>query len=342
MSEKCSVKQRLTNMPWLVVCAVLLLVLIFFAICMIASIENGIVRIFVFFLLFLATVLVTDIIIRWNLMRPIRRLIADMEHIRESGWQKKLDGDFPNREIGMLSEQYNATIAHINALHHQIAENEKAAHRAEMQVRYEQIKPHFLYNALEVISYMALSQGAEDVYTALETLGSFYRGVLSGGDCVISLKRELHIIQDYLTLQRLRYGNLFRVEYDVDEATLPYMLPKLVLQPLVENCIQHGIKPKGDNGIISISTCLKGNKIMVTVRDNGVGMSGEEIRHCLGSEATHRHGFGLCASLDRLRHFCGEDDVVTIRSELGEYTEIAMRIPTIREEKIQDVSSDAD
>ena len=300
-------------------------------------------------LVFLGAMFVTGGMIRQSLALPIRRLITDMEHVSESGWLKRLDEDFPNNEIGMLSDSYNVMIEHLNALFNQLIENEKTIQRAEMRVLYEQIKPHFLYNSLEAISYMALSQGAEDVYNALETLGSFYRNFLSKGDRVIPLKRELRIIQDYLTLQKLRYGDMFRDEYDIDEATLPFMVPKLLLQPLVENCIYHGIKPKGEDGIICISTRLVGNEIVILVRDNGLGMSEEEIRSRLEPEeesfepeATEKlHGFGLRGSLDRLRHFCGEDDVVTIRSEPGEYTEIEMRIPTIREEEIQDVSSDA-
>lgn len=300
-------------------------------------------------LVFLAGMFATGVVIRRNLTMPIRRMITDMEHISESGWLKKLDGDFPDNEIGMLSDSYNVMIEHLDALFDQLIENEKTIQRAEMRVLYEQVKPHFLYNSLEAISYMALSQGAEDVYTALETLGNFYRNFLSKGDRMIPLKREVRIIQDYLTLQKLRFGDAFRDEYDIDEATLPYMVPKLVLQPLVENCIYHGIKPKGEDGLISLTTRLKDDEIIITLRDNGMGMSEEEIRRRLEPEeenfepegTEYLHGFGLRGSINRLRHFCGEDDVVTIRSELGEYTEIEMRIPTIREEEIQDVSSDA-
>lgn len=300
-------------------------------------------------LVFLCAMFVTGGMIRQNLALPIRRLITDMEHVSESGWLKRLDEDFPDNEIGMLSDSYNVMIEHLNVLFNQLIENEKTIQRAEMRVLYEQVKPHFLYNSLEAISYMALSQGAEDVYNALETLGNFYRNFLSKGDRMIPLKRELRIIRDYLTLQKLRYGDMFCDEYDIDEATLPFVVPKLLLQPLVENCIYHGIKPKGEDGVISITTRLVGNEMIILVRDNGVGMREEEIRHLLEPEeegfeleATEKlHGFGLRGSLDRLQHFCGEDDVVTIRSEPGEYTEIEMRIPTKREEDIQDVSSDA-
>ncbi len=300
-------------------------------------------------LVFLGAMSVTGGMIRRNLTLPIRRLITDMEHVSESGWLKKLDEVFPNNEIGMLSESYNVMIEHLNALFNQLIENEKTIQRAEMRVLYEQIKPHFRYYSLVASSYMALSQGAEDVYTALETLGSFYRNFLSKGDRVIPLKRELRIIQDYLTLQKLRYGDAFCDEYHIDEETLPYMVPKLVLQPLVENCIYHGIKPKGEPGIISITTRLQGKEIVITLWDNGMGMTEEEIRRRLEpeqesfmpEETERRHGFGLRGSLDRVRHFCGRDDVVIIRSEPGEYTEIEIRIPTIREEEMQDVSSDA-
>ncbi|MDD5935821.1 MAG: histidine kinase, partial [Clostridiales bacterium] len=203
---------------------------------------------------FLLSAIVCAWFIAINIARPIQNLSAAMERTRSSGWLKEIDAQMPNNEIGRLAESYNSMIEYLNQLFNQLIEDEKNMQKAEMRVLQEQIKPHFLYNSLETISYMAVQENASKVHDALETLGNFYRNFLSKGDREIPLKRELRITQDYLSLQKLRYENIFEDDYDIDETTLEYMVPKLILQPLVENSICHGIRLKGEKGIIHIST----------------------------------------------------------------------------------------
>jgi two-component system sensor histidine kinase YesM len=274
-----------------------------------------------------------------NIARPIRNLSAAMERTRSSGWLKKIDAEMPNNEFGRLAESYNSMIEYLNELFNRLLEDEKNMQKAEMRVLQEQIKPHFLYNSLETISYIAVQENASKVYDALETLGSFYRNFLSKGDREIPLKRELRITQDYLSLQKLRYENIFEDEYILDDTTLDYMIPKLILQPLVENCIYHGVRLKGEKCVIRITTRMEEDGLHIIVYDSGVGMSTEQIKNVL--EASEEDdvkilsGFGLRGTINRIRYYYDYDNVVQIRSEPGEYTEIEIYIPKMRETKAE-------
>lgn len=274
-----------------------------------------------------------------NIARPIKNLSEAMERTRSSGWLKKIDTEMPNNEIGRLAESYNSMIEYLNELFNRLLENQKNVQKAEIRVLQEQIKPHFLYNTLETISYMAVQENASKAHDALETLGSFYRNFLSKGDREIPLKRELRITQDYLSLQKLRYGDIFEEEYILDDCTLDYMIPKLILQPLVENCIYHGVRLKGEKCVIRITTCMEEGGLHIIVYDSGVGMSPEQIKNVL--EASEKDdikglsGFGLRGTINRIRYYYDYDNVVQISSEPGEYTEIDIYIPKVRKTKVE-------
>lgn len=274
-----------------------------------------------------------------NIARPILKLSEAMERTKSSGWLKKIDTEMPNNEIGRLAESYNSLIEYLNELFYRLLENEKNVQKAEIRVLQEQIKPHFLYNTLETISYMAVQENASKAHGALETLGSFYRNFLSKGDREIPLKRELRITQDYLSLQKLRYGDIFEDEYILDDSTLDYMIPKLILQPLVENCIYHGVRLKGEKCVIRITTCMEEGGLHIIVYDSGVGMSPEQIKNVL--EASDKDdikglsGFGLRGTINRIRYYYNCDNVVQICSEPGEYTEIEIYIPKMRKTKVE-------
>ena len=140
----------------------------------------------------------------------------------------------------------------------------------------------------------------------------------------------------------MRYGDIIHDEYDIDENTNEIMIPKLILQPLVENCIYHGIRLSGEEGLIRISSRIEEDRILVIcVRDTGIGMSPEKIEEVLSgdveeltgnlSEEASRHSsFGLKGTIERIRLYCGCHDIVDIRSVQGEYTEVELRIPLDR------------
>ena len=284
---------------------------------------------------FLASALVLGAFFTRNITNPVNDLSAEISRTKESQWLEKIDVQMPDNEIGLLADEYNSMIEHHNELFNKLIENETEVQKAEMRVLQEQIKPHFLYNSLETISFLALDENAPNVHTAVEALGSFYRNFLSRGDREIPLKREIQIIRDYMVLQKLRYGDILSDEYNIDETTLDCMIPKLILQPLVENSIYHGIRLKGESGVIRITSFLKDGELHITVYDSGVGMSPEKIESLLSesSDKLNRQresglsGFGLNGTVSRIRYFSGKSDCIAIRSEEGEYTEIEITVP---------------
>lgn len=290
---------------------------------------------FVLILIFLFLFVLAGAYITRNVTGPVYELTKAMQQGREKGVLEQIDVKIPGNEIGLLKDSYNGLVERVNALFTKLLENEQTIRRAEMRVLQEQIKPHFLYNSLETIGYMAMDSGAENVHSALETLGSFYRNFLSKGDREIPFEKEISIIKDYLSLQKLRYGDIFEDEYDIAEDTLNFVIPKLILQPIVENSIYHGIRLTGEKGTIFIKSRLIDGDLHVWVRDTGVGMTQEQIDKIMSGEAGEElepgtvptESFGLWGTVERIRYFCGKKDVVRIESEVGEYTEIEFTIP---------------
>ncbi len=291
-------------------------------------------------LVFLLSALYTGGFIRKNITDPIFRLSNAIDRNRKSGELETLDVNMPNTELAMLEGDYNNMIDHVNELIDTLMEKEKILQRAEMRVLQEQIKPHFLYNSLETIGFLALDAGADKVHDALETLGSFYRNFLSKGGREIPLSREIRIVKDYLSLQKLRYGDIIEDEYDIEEAAEEFIVPKLILQPLVENSIYHGIRLKGEKGLISVSAHIQkredegsfAKELHILVRDTGVGMQQSTIEKVLSQNKKDRpqeadESFGLWGTIERIRIYTGNTDSVRISSEIGEYTEIEIIIP---------------
>lgn len=305
--------------------------------------ETGYVLLFLL-LEFMLSVFVVGAFISRNITSPVSGLISAMEKNKESGRLEKIDLDIPDNEIYMLEESYNSMVERVNDLFKRLIEKEKTIQKAEMRVLHEQIKPHFLYNSLETIGFLAMDAGAENVYSALETLGSFYRNFLSKGDREIPLRREVLIVQNYLSVQKLRYGDIIHDEYDIAEGTRECIIPKLILQPLVENSIYHGIRLKGESGVIRISSRMEGGDLHILVMDTGIGMPQQRIDQVLHSDKDSRsdgsgepsESFGLWGTIERIRYYCDRDDVVRIRSAVGEYTEIEIIIPQAKIKKVQE------
>ena len=228
-------------------------------------------------------------------------------------------------EIGRLKDCYNEMVVKINNLISEVINNEKLRQKAEMNVIQEQIKPHFLYNTLETIGYMALRNSREEVYDVVETLGNFYRNFLSKGSENVTVDEEVAIVRNYMKLLRLRYDDLFDDEYHIQENLRSIIVLKLILQPLVENSIYHGIRPKGEHGLIKISIYSENEMMHIVVYDTGVGMSQEQIRQLLKGE--DKRSFGFQATINRIKNFYQSDNVVSINSVEGEFCEIEITIP---------------
>lgn len=281
----------------------------------------------------LCSFIVLGIFINRTITGPIARLSESMKTVK-TGWLHRVSMELPNDEIGQLKNTYNQMLVETNNLIQELVEKEKTARQAELEVLQEQIKPHFLYNTLDTICYMTLENSPEEVYDALETLGKFYRRFLSKGRDSIYLAEEVEIVKDYLKLQKLRYGDLFEDVYEIPQELEQFYVPKLILQPLVENSIYHGIRPKGEKCLIRIAARRTEEFVSLLVYDGGVGMEAEEISQLLHGKDSR--SFGFQGTIERIRYFYQREDVCAIRSEKGRYCEIELKLPVRAAERVSE------
>lgn len=268
-----------------------------------------------------------SIIISRMITIPLKKLLKSMKSI-EKGEFKKVDIKAGKDEIGKLRDGYNIMITEIQNLIERLVEDQRMQRKAELEVLQAQIKPHFLYNTFDAISSLALSGKNTEVYRVMKALGSYYRASLNKGSEVITIGEEIEIVRNYLTIQQVRYGDIFSIDYDIDERTTKVKILKLVLQPLVENALYHGIKPKGENGTISITTKYYNNFVILTIEDDGVGMDEEDVQKIMsGNQGDKKVSFGLWGTIERLRIFYNEEDLFFIESKKNAGTRIIINIP---------------
>ena len=259
-----------------------------------------------------------------NVIYPIQRLVDSMAEV-QNGWLHRVSMNVNDDEIGLLKNSYNAMLIEINQLIEELLQKEKTLRMAELDALQEQMKPHFLYNTLDMIRYMALENRTDEVYNMLETLGNFYRRFLSKGSTDLSLGEEIEIVKSYLTLQRTRFEDIFTDEYEIEEGLSSIRVPRLILQPLVENSIYHGTRPKGEPGVIRVTVKRQEDFLSLSVYDNGIGMSAHQ-RELLFSGKDSR-SFGFQGTIERIRYYYKTEDVFEIHSVEGEYCEIILKLP---------------
>lgn len=259
-----------------------------------------------------------------NVIYPIQRLVDSMAEV-QNGWLHRVSMNVSDDEIGLLKNSYNAMLIEINQLIEELLQKEKTLRMAELDALQEQMKPHFLYNTLDMIRYMALENRTDEVYNMLETLGNFYRRFLSKGSTDLSLGEEIEIVKSYLTLQRTRFEDIFTDEYEIEEGLSSIRVPRLILQPLVENSIYHGIRPKGEHGVIRVTVKRQEDFLFLSIYDNGIGMSAHQ-RELLFSGKDSR-SFGFQGTIERIRYYYKTEDVFEIHSVEGEYCEIILKLP---------------
>lgn len=259
-----------------------------------------------------------------NVIYPIQRLVDSMAEV-QNGWLHRVSMNVNDDEIGLLKNSYNAMLIEINQLIEELLQKEKTLRMAELDALQEKMKPHFLYNTLDMIRYMALENRTDEVYNMLETLGNFYRRFLSKGSTDLSLGEEIEIVKSYLTLQRTRFEDIFTDEYEIEEGLSSIRVPRLILQPLVENSIYHGIRPKGEHGVIRVTVKRQEDFLFLSIYDNGIGMSAHQ-RELLFSGKDSRN-FGFQGTIERIRYYYKTEDVFEIHSTEGEYCEIILKLP---------------
>ena len=232
-------------------------------------------------------------------------------------------------ELQTLDQNFDKMAERIEGLMEKQIEDQKSLHRAELELLLAQINPHFLYNTLDSIAILAESQREDDVVTMVTSLSTFFRNSLSDGRDIIPLRAELAQATSYLEIQQIRYSDIMTYQIDVPEEMLDVMVPKLVLQPLIENALYHGIKNKRGKGRIDISGEYDGKDILLHVTDNGAGIEPGHLKELqAGVLLEHHRGLGLKNVYERIRLYCGEGYGFTFESELGKGTSVTVRLPS--------------
>ena len=246
----------------------------------------------------------------------------------------KLRANFTAKdEIGMLGAGFNNLMDKINELLEQIYTDQKLKRESEFKLLQSQIKPHFLYNTIEtIISFIKLDL-KDKAMTAAKNLAGFYRISLSKGDDIITIDDEIRLIENYLAIQKLRYVEYLDYSVEADEEILQFRIPKLTLQPLVENSIYHGLKQKSGKGMLKIKGYFEDGTVKIEVFDDGVGMDEESIARVLdrSANAQKKSDFGVYSVDSRIKLLYGELYGISIESRVGEYTKVTVTIPAVRE-----------
>ena len=295
------------------------------------------VTFFIIFWAAIVVVIVTFVVIMAiymvrNITKPLDELVEATGKIADGDFKSKLELSSDD-EIMVLADSVNDMTDKLDIMVDTIKEDEKKMRYAELRLLQEQINPHFLYNTLDTIVWLVESNDNEKAIDVVMSLSKLFRLVLSKGQELISIRDEEEHIKNYLSIQQVRYNDILEYSIDIDKELYRYEIQKLTLQPLVENSLYHGIKYKRAKGIIEVIGRKDGNEIVLTIKDDGVGMDTETLnglrekisKKCKDTDS----GFGLANVNERIRMYFGEEYGMTINSALNEGTEIVIRIPAI-------------
>ena len=250
------------------------------------------------------------ILFSWYLSRrftyPLEKLGEVMQKAEDGDLNVRMNPDSDD-EIGNIGQRFDNMIGKLSDSMDSIQKAEKEQRKAEMKIMELQLKPHFLYNTLSSIIWLANEGKKDEVIDITKTLASFYRVTLSDGHENIPIKREVGNVKNYATIQHYRYADKFRIVYDVDPETEDYLVPKLILQPLVENSINYGMKTKDtDDGLIEVIGKIQGQDIVFEVRDNGDDATEETIEQLNKNLENGTSGIGTSNVYGRIKSRYGE------------------------------------
>lgn len=254
----------------------------------------------------LAVACVIAVIISTTITRPIKALENTMHKVEEGDLNVRSDIALSN-EIGHLSSTFNAMISRIKRLMDDAVAGEEEKRKSEIKALQAQINPHFLYNTLDAIIWMSAAGKNEEVVDMTSALADLFRTSISKGDSLVTLENEIGNIKSYLTIQKMRYGDKLSYEVQIPPNLLQLMTPKLILQPIVENAVYHGIKLSKDGGVITIGARRTQKLLILTVEDTGVGMTEEQIARLFEPKENTDRGIGVINVNNRIRlSFGGE------------------------------------
>jgi Predicted signal transduction protein with a C-terminal ATPase domain len=293
----------------------------------------------VLMLLFLAII---SIYLSSVITRPIKKLMNNIILV-EKGQFEQVEDIRSRDEIGLLAARFNRMSRELKGLVSQIQQDEMEKAAAEIRALQSQINPHFLYNTLGSVKWIASMQQADTIVEMTEALIAMLRYAARAEGSLVSVREELDNLRNYMTIQQVRYYNRIRMDIEADEALLEKRMPKLILQPIVENAIFHGLAEKEEDGVVTLRIAREGGGFAIDVHDNGEGMDEETLRRIQTSLAGAAEGesIGLRNVQRRIQLHYGNSYGIACRSAPGEGTTFRILLPggeNEQDKKHQDAS----
>ena len=256
--------------------------------------------------------------------RKIEMLTENMDQVNHGSREVTVTSDAED-EVGVLIRSFRRMMSEIDRLISEVYENKIALKEFELKALTAQINPHFLYNSLSIINWMAIKSGQKEISKVTLDLSTFYRTALSKGEDMVTVENCIRNIEAYLSIQLVMHDNDFTVEWKIDPQVKTEKVPKLILQPVVENALEHGldVKEEGDK-ILKLSFLDAGDAVLLRVEDNGMGMEQSVAESLVTYQA---EGYGLKNVNDRICLLYGEEYKIRITSSVGKGTVVEMRIP---------------
>ena len=290
------------------------------------------IRYFIAMVTLLMAMMLTIInrVVAERISRPIRKLNHSvMEYEAGKKPEIYIGGSWEIRHLGYsIQSSYEKS----EKLMQEIVWEQNERRKSELDALQSQINPHFLYNALDSITWMIEGERNDEAAFMISQLAKLFRISLSKGHTIISVKDELQHAQSYMNIQRVRYKDAFSVTFDVEPELEKYCAVKLTLQPILENAINYGVDPMDDCGEIRVCVRKEGELLVLSVEDNGIGMSEEEVELLLTDNnrvPKHGSGVGLINIHNRLQILFGKEYGLVIESEPDEGTKVSIQIPAI-------------
>lgn len=261
---------------------------------------------------------------------PIKKLLSNISLV-EKGQFEQVEHIRSRDEIGHLSVRFNKMSHELKRMVERMQQEEIEKAKAEMRALHDQIKPHFLYNTLGSVKWIASMQQADKIVEMTDALISMLRYATRSDGTLVTIREEIDNIANYVTIQNVRYYDCIQMKYEIEDRLLDYHMPKMILQPIVENAIFHGLAEFEEDGVITIRIQPRGSDIVIEVCDNGIGMDQHTIQNFMEDklEADKGTGIGLHNVQRRIQLHFGKPYGMQVASQIGEGTTFTILLPAI-------------
>ena len=293
------------------------------------NIRTSVKNVIMFGLLAIGMSLVFSAIISILITRRIKDLTKSVEKMKDGVFGERIE-DGGRDEIGILAEVFSDMSLMVKHLIKDIYEKELIRKAAELNLLQEQINPHFLYNVLSSITSMAIRSGNSEISDMVDHLALFYRISLNKGKNILTVREEVKLLENYLEIQKVRFGDAIQITCDLDENLMDCLIIKLILQPIVENAIHHAMKDETEVLHIAVTLKQEADYMVFTIIDDGVGMDENTVKEINSEIRTAVRGFGLKNVSIRIQLQYGQDYGVKVYSKINEGTRVLIKLPIVR------------